>query len=201
MNETKVKTVFLISGLRLNVTTTHEKYRPLSEGLNQKGYKVVPVDINWKHKSVSQFVAEFKNIYRANSSQYNIVVGNSFGAVVAFVSAADLKPDLVILASLSPYFKEDISVEEGYKRGLRFGTKRLKDMMNYSAKAVAKNINATEVYTKLLYGELEKQTVPYLVSRVKKTANDLEREELIEVKAAPHSMSDPVYIQAIIDLL
>ncbi|MFO0970783.1 MAG: alpha/beta hydrolase [Candidatus Saccharimonadales bacterium] len=193
-------TLFLINGYNTKRTATDVAFKPLRDGLEVLGYRVVPVDISWRFTTVSQFCQQFRQLYKEQKSDTNIVVGNSFGAMVALITANELRPDLVLLASLSPYFQEDIATEAAYIRGMRFGKKRLADLRQYSAQVLVRQAKSAGVKIIFTYGELEKSKVPYLVERVKKSAKDFNVEP-IEVVSAPHSIKDPVYTEALIKIL
>ncbi len=196
-----MKTAFLINGFNTKRTAADEAFRPLCDGLEEKGYRVIAVDISWRFTTVSEFVGKFKQLYKKEKGQYNVVVGNSFGALVALFSAPELKPERLVLASISPYFQEDLKDVKTYNRGLRFGMKRLEDLRQYSAAVWAEKINQLEIPVTVTYGEKEKAMYPNLVRRNKLIAKMIKNSQLIEVSSCPHSMRDPVYTQAIIDLL
>ena len=79
-------TLFLINGYNTKRTATDVAFKPLRDGLEVLGYRVVPVDISWRFKTVSQFCQQFRQLYQEQKSDTNIVVGNSFGAMVALLS-------------------------------------------------------------------------------------------------------------------
>jgi esterase/lipase len=193
--------VFLIAGFEINRTAAHDEYKLLREAIESKNYKVVPVDINWKHHTMSKFVREFTDLYKQRASKHNIIIGNSFGAMVALITAAELKPDKIVLCSLSPFFKEDIPrfhpEEKLYKW---FGRRRVDDFRTISAEALAEAINNTKVQSVHFYGEKEKKIYKKLVDRVVSTAKDL-HSPAVEIPDAPHSFSDSAYVEAITAVL
>ncbi|HTB49172.1 MAG TPA: alpha/beta hydrolase [Verrucomicrobiae bacterium] len=195
-----MKTIFILAGFDLHETALSTDYAKLREELAGKGYNVVPVDISWYRKTPSQYVEEFRHFYAKHKTGENMVIGNSFGAVIAFLAAAELRPDVVCLCSLSPFFKEDRrKKQDAY--GIRyFGKRRMEDLWQYSADEVAKQLNDTKVKTFVLYGEKEHRTSPDLVARCKDTASKLRRSKLLEIAGAPHDMADSAYTSAIVDL-
>ncbi len=195
-----MKTIFLISGFDLDETAV-EGYKLLAKGLKGKNYNVIPVDIKWRRKIPSEYVKEFKAFYKKHKAKENIVIGNSFGAVVAFLSAASLKPSAIYLCSLSPFFKEDRGkFPDSYPLN-RFGKRRVEDLWSYSADKTAEDINKTKVKTYVLYGEKEHKTSPNLVARAKNTAKKISNSSLIEVPNAPHNLEDKVYSSALVEML
>lgn len=192
-----MKTAFLISGFNMNQCAADEKYKDLRDAIASKEYRVMPAPIFWNHKTVAQYCAEFIEFYRKNKSGHNIVIGGSYGAMVAFLTAPVLKPDRVFACSLSPYFVEDLDKTTEKYRIEKFGIKRNRAQKNLSAKDTAKQINKTKTEVTLLYGEKEKQLYPYLVKRVLETATDLKNTDVIEVSKTGHIFRDPLYIEAI----
>jgi pimeloyl-ACP methyl ester carboxylesterase len=192
-----MKTAFLISGYKMNRTAANPKFDVLSKAIASKGYKVVPVPFFWNYTTVAQYVEKFIPFYAVHKSEHNVIIGNSYGAMVAFLAAPRLKPDKVLLCSLSPYFKEDQDKTTLKYRLKRFGERREEAMKSISAKQTAQELNQTNTKIIMFYGEQEKAIYPELIQRVKSTAKDLDNAKLIEIAGAPHSFSDPEYIRAI----
>jgi pimeloyl-ACP methyl ester carboxylesterase len=165
--------------------------------LRAKGYRVVPVTVSWNRTVMSDFVEQFVRFYHQHKGSYNVVIGNSFGAYAAFMAAPRLKPDEIVLCSLSPYFTEDLhQYKDSYVIRL-FGKRRLKDFKTISANKIASEINKKHIKATLLYGQKEQRYYPNLVARVKQTAAQLNNSKLIEVPGAGHSMRGPAYIKGL----
>lgn len=196
-----MKTVFILAGFDLHETAASDDFSQLRKGLASKGYNVIPVHINWHRKTTSQYIKQFTRFYLKYRTDENIMIGNSFGAVVAFLSAPQLQPDVLYLCSLSPFFKEDRGKRPDAHAIKYFGKRRMEELWQYSADESAKQLNNTHIKTFVLYGEKEHQTSPILVSRCKDIANKTEHSTLLEIANAPHDMSDSTYTSAIIDLL
>lgn len=196
-----MRSVFILSGFDLHETATSADFSQLREGLAYKGYQVVPVDISWRRKTPSQYAEEFVAFYTKHRASENIIIGNSFGAVIALLAAPKVKPNALYLCSLSPFFKEDRS-RRSASVGIRyFGKRRVQDLWSYSADKAAKSLNGTNIKVAVLYGEKEHQTSPTLVARCKSVASQVKGSTLLEIKDAPHDMSNSTYSAAIIDLL
>ena len=196
-----MKTVFILAGFDVHETATSSDYSKLRKGLEREGYTVVPVDISWYRKTPSQYVEEFIKFYKQHKSDRNIIVGNSFGAVIAFLSAPTLQPDILYLCSLSPFFREDRHKRPDDIAIIYFGKRRMEDLWSCSADSIAKAISQTDIKTFVLYGEKEHITSPYLVARCKETASKIKRAKLIEIPNAPHDMGDSVYSDALIETI
>ncbi|HUP26621.1 MAG TPA: hypothetical protein VM124_03195 [Candidatus Limnocylindrales bacterium] len=195
-------TAFLISGFELNRTAADGQYSELRNAIASKGYEVMPVDIKWNYHTMSRFVSEFKAFYLNKASKHNVIIGNSFGAMAAMITAPELKPDKIILCSLSPFFQEDIPrFQPPEKLTNWFGRRRVEDFSTISATATANKINRANTKSILFYGEQEKKKHKKLVDRVISTAHDLKGSQLIEIPGTPHSFRDPRYVIAISKVL
>lgn len=191
-------TAFIIAGFDLQNTAASKKYAVLEEGLKKKGYTVVASDISWKRKTPTQYALEFITFYNKHKSERNIIIGNSFGAVVAFISAADTKPDALYLCSLSPFFKEDRGKRpDSYGINI-FGKRRMEDLWSISAQNITDGISRLNIYTVVVYGQKEHQTSSTLVARCKNTAKQIHNAEIFELPNAPHSMTNEVYSQELL---
>jgi hypothetical protein len=189
-----MKTAFLIRGYRLNSTAADPEYDGLRDVIAAKGYRVVPADITWNRKTVSAFAKKFIELYEREKSEYSVVVGGSFGAMVALVSAPETMPDELILCSLSAYFSEDLGLYEEKYLLRRFGHRRVQDLKTLSADEFARRVNDGVTRTVLMHGEKEEISSSNLVDRVKDTASKLERVQVVRVPNAGHKNREPEYI-------
>lgn len=197
-----MKTVFVIAGFDLHETAASTSgYKTLLDGLRVQGYNVIPYTRAWYRKNPIQYVREFEEFYIAHKTDENIIIGNSFGAVVAFVSAPKLQPNTIFLCSLSPFFKEDRGKypdEYAYKY---FGKKRAHELWSYSSNDIVTEINKTGIRVIGVYGEKEHKTSPNLVARTTNVARKLNDAELIEVPDAPHVLENSIYTAAILKMV
>lgn len=195
-----MKTVFTIAGYDLRKSSVN-KLQLLNEELRVKDYNVVPVDLVWKHKTHTQYIKDFVEIYNQHKTEENIVLGNSFGAAVAFISAPIVQPDRIYLCSLSPFFKEDRGKRPDDYVIDKFGKRRAEDFWSYSASEIAKQISQQKIPTTVVHGEKEHQTSPVLVSRALQTAKAIDGAELVEVPNCPHNLSDETYSKAMVEIV
>ncbi|OGH84918.1 MAG: hypothetical protein A2493_00390 [Candidatus Magasanikbacteria bacterium RIFOXYC12_FULL_33_11] len=179
------KVIYIIPGFGQN--TKMKGYTELIKFFKTKKFKVVPIKITWKHKVMSDYVTEFQTqlIHKKEDDVY--LFGFSFGAMIAFISADKIKPKDLLLASLSPYFKEDLKYNRpAWSKYL--GKKRMKDFENFSFNKLSKIINCK---TFLFAGEKE-------VKELFRTVNDahkkLNKSELVIIKNAEHDISKKEYI-------
>lgn len=197
-----MKTAFIISGFNMNTSAADEKYKEVREAVASKGYKVIPVPFHWNNTTVSEYVKKFVDFYNENKSEHNTVIGNSFGAMVAFLSAPVIQPDRVLVCSLSAYFKEDMPKQKQSYMLRRFGKRRTTDSHIISANDTAKALNKTNVEMIFMHGERENWgRFLKLVERVEASAKTVKNGELIVIPNAPHSFRNPDYIKGIIEQL
>ncbi len=159
------------------------------------GYEGVVPPIGWRRKTHSEYCAEFKEFYLRNKGDENLVIGNSFGAAVAYMTAPELKPDWLLVGSLSPFFAEDVGTFPGKRALWRFGKRRMADFNSYSAHDIASKLNGNR--TVYLYGEKEKTDIPHLVARVVDSHKLTPGSQLVEIPDAGHKMRTPEYVDGI----
>lgn len=135
-----------------------------------------------------------------HASDYNVVVGNSFGAVAALVTAPTLTPDELYLCSLSPFFKEDRGKMPDDYAIKRFGVRRANDLWNTSFDYIASKIDSHKTKTTVVYGEREKDRYPVLVERNRTATKIIEDARLYELPGAPHSIADETYTRELLKL-
>jgi pimeloyl-ACP methyl ester carboxylesterase len=192
-------TVFLINGFNVERTTAQsEKIIVLQNKLKAMGYRVALTNISWRGKAVLQFAKEFKALYATHKTEHNIIIGNSFGAIVALLTAADLRPDRLYLCSLSAFFSEDRAQRSDGDDIERFGEECMREFWSLSFAAITQKYAHLALDITITYGEKEKKMHPLLVRRCKAAAEALPHARLIELPHAPHSIGDPVYIEQLI---
>ncbi len=85
-------------------------YNKVAKFFKEQGITPIHVQINWKYKKPARFedyVKQFLKVYKKPKGTEVYILGFSYGAIIAFLSAVKTKPKALILCSLSPYFKED----------------------------------------------------------------------------------------------
>lgn len=186
-----MKKFFIIPGFMQSAKD--KQFDWLRKTLENKGFSVVLVPISWKYHTMTQYIAEFKGLYEKNKSTKNYILGFSYGAVIAFATASELKPDKIYLCSLSPDFAEE---RMRMKKSLRklIGARRYQDGKKRSAIEIARKIN---IPTVILYGEKEGYKFPDLKLRAEQTSKLIKKSRLIVVKNAPHKIDHPEYITAL----
>ena len=186
-----LKTIFLIPGFKTQIKDP--LYRDLVSYLKSKNYTVQPVPVIWNNRTVTKNAEEFVNYFEKNKGKVNYVLGFSYGAVISLMTAEIIKPNKLILCSLSPDFKEDSKSMPAWLKKY-IGVNRYLDTTTRSANNLAKSLS---IETVILYGEKEGTDYPQLRKRGEETATFAKNSKLIVVKNAPHDISFPAYIEAI----
>ncbi len=186
------KTFFIIPGFKEQASA--HQYQWLVTFIKSKGWKTVEVPVAWNNQTLSQNADEFRDFYSQHKSVRNQILGFSYGAVIALLSAESLGPEHIYLCSLSPDFKEDVaSMPPWIKKYI--GKKRYDDVLTRGAQKIAKNLS---VPATIFYGEVEGCEYPNLKTRCEETAQLAKRARLITIPEAPHQINFPTYQVAII---
>jgi predicted alpha/beta hydrolase family esterase len=122
-------TLFIIPGFKED--SSHQRYHWLKNELS-KNFKIIFIQINWNNKTMSDYIEQFCYIYKSNKGTSNYVLGFSYGAMIALLSAKRTNPNKLLLCSLSPYFSEDIpTMNKCWKAFI--GKRRVNDFKLHSA--------------------------------------------------------------------
>jgi esterase/lipase len=184
------KIAFIIPGYSES-KKNNPAYVKIASYFKNKGIQSVIVDVNWKYKTISDYVEQFKGVYHKNK-KYNEVyfLGFSYGAMISFISSVELKPKAQILCSLSPYFKEDFPyIREWWKRYI--GQKRLADFRKTSFNDLARKISAKTI---ILAGDKEGKEVD---RRVKEANKRIRNSKLIIIPKARHKIGQKEYLEEV----
>lgn len=183
--------LFIIPGFTHKASD--QTYAWLKKELSDK-YEIDIVSIDWKRKVMSDYVAEFLAHYQANKAQKNYILGFSFGAMIALLTAQETKPDKLFLCSLSPYFKEDLPKLKTWWKNF-MGKRRMLDFKQHSARNAAQNLRMP---TTVFIGGKEAMKYPQLLNRCTLTSKNIKQGKLITAPNAPHDIAHPNYQAAII---
>lgn len=190
------KTIFIIPGFTDQIKD-NPAYGWLIKFLKKKRYRVIATSVQWKNRTMADYAADFINFYKANKGKENYVLGFSYGAVIAFITANELRPKKIFLCSLSADFKEDAPKMKPWI--VRYiGKKRFEDAKTRSAKLIAKKLS---VPLTIFYGVNEGKDYPSLKNRAEETAKIAKKSKLIVVPKAHHDISHPEYRKAIMSEL
>lgn len=172
---------------------TDKCYQWMIRYFKDQGFEVRVITIEWKRHTMSDLVEQFQQQFQKEKAVKEYLLGFSFGAMIASIAAAELKPDRLFLCSLSPYFSADVkSIQKADARFL--GYRRLEDFKKYNARPIAKAIKSPTV---VFCGEREGKRYPALLKRCKETAAQLTHAKLVMVPDAPHEIDFPTYVELI----
>ena len=173
-------------------STDSESYRKIANFFRTKEIEPIPIKISWRHKVMSDYVEQFKSQAKIKNPDY--ILGFSFGAMIAFISADEIKPKTLILCSLSPYFKEDLSkIRDGWIKVV--GKKRIADLEKYSFDELSKNLDSKII---LIYGEKEGTE---LKIRIEKAHKKLKDSKIVSIPNTIHKISDEKYLNKLKDVI
>ena len=184
------KIVYIVPGFR--ESTKQKAYQEISKFFRRRKFKPILVKIPWKYKKMSDYVNYFMKQYKDDKNAY--LFGFSFGAMISFICSTKINPKMLILCSLSPYFKEDLPhIKSSWRRFI--GKKRSDDLKNYSFSKLSKQVKCKTV---IFAGSEESQL---LFRRVREAKKKLKNSKLIIIKGAKHKISQREYLKAIKDLI
>ncbi len=188
---TMSKNFFLIPGFRTQISDN--MYIWLFDFLKKNNYKVIAVPVEWSRSTITQNAKDFIEYFEKYKSTENYILGFSYGAVIALITAEITSPKKMYLCSLSPDFSEDSqSMPLDMKKYI--GKKRFLDTKTRSAEFLAKQLN---IETAIFYGEKEALDYPPLKTRAEITAKLAKNTKLHIVKNSPHKIDFPEYINVL----
>lgn len=184
------KIAFIIPGY-YQTKKNNPAFSEIAGYFEDRNIKAIIVDVDWKYNTMTEYVEQFKKIYAKNKKGTKIYfLGFSLGAMISFISSVELKPDVQILCSLSPYFKEDLSIAKEWWKTF-WGKKRIESFSKLSFNELSEN-NA--VKTIILAGDKEGM-------QIHRRANDAFKKikncRLINVTEAKHQIEHENYLTEI----
>lgn len=186
------KIVYIIPGFLESLKDG--RYERLVKMFKQKEFKVIPVCIDWKYRTMSDYLKQFIKIYNENETENKVsevhFFGFSFGAYIAFVSSTYLPVKSVFVASLSPYFKEDIEyLPTKWKKFI--GEKRMKNFETFHFNKIVKNVNG-KFY--IFAGDKEGEQIR---NRFLEAKNSIKNSKTFYIKNATHDIDNQEYFETI----
>ena len=181
----KAKTLYIIPGFK--ESTNDIGYQKIIKYARKKGFEVIFFNPKWG-KTIKVWLKNFNELIEKKNRDNVMVLGFSFGAYIAVLSAINHNFKKLILCSLSPYFKDDITKLPplAYKM---LGKKRIKD---FSENKFPININTSAVF---LVGDKDTQLV---IQRVKKSYKKwIGSKEIKILKNVRHDINNDLYLEAI----
>lgn len=163
----------------------------MAKMLKNEGFYPVFATVDWK-KTISENADAFLSQYTAIRRKEKFILGYSYGAMIALLTSTKIRTSGLILCSLSPYFREDIT-----RKRVKFSDlpeEMQDDFYRLSCKNLVKKVKTKHVV--MLYGDKESKT---LIRRVSETFTQftLKKKLLLSVKKTEHDISDKRYLHTI----
>ncbi|MCU0667485.1 MAG: alpha/beta hydrolase [Patescibacteria group bacterium] len=189
-----MKTVLFVPSYMEDINS--RDYKTLIKNLGGNGYKIIFVSINWKYKTIDDWIKNLDDEYNKHETANTILAGFSYGAMTAFMAATKRNPAELWLFSLSPYFKEDIESPKMRPAWLRLiGKKRVKAFSELVFNDLSNKIKCR---TLIFAGQKEMDKYPGLNFRAKDAHKKIKESELFIAEYAGHDVAHPNYISTII---
>ncbi len=166
-----------------------KQYRIIRKSLEDAGWNVVPVRIKWERTTLTSWLEQTRSVAKKHP-HLDTLFGFSFGALIALVLKAELRPRTVIAASPSPYFREQLKLLPPLAEKM-LGKKRMADFKNYPIAIVT---HGPRVRVRIIVGEVD---FPLLISESRKLKTLMGGAATHTlVPKAPHDLGDPNYLDA-----
>lgn len=164
--------------------------KKLDSALGHK-IEIIPIYIKWTYTSITGWIKQTEKKITETTKPIDLLIGFSFGAIVAAILSQEYKPKHLILCSPSPYFAENLPDLPDLAEKM-LGKRRMKDFSKYSISQLELPSD-----TRILIAEKDFYLIPAhaenILSKVKG-----ERTPIIVVPDAPHDIAHPSYEEALI---
>ena len=188
----KVIYIYIIPGF--HGSTDLVRYQRVIKVFRKRGFIVNPITISWNHRVMTDYIAEFLEQLAHKENDEVYVFGFSFGAMIAFITAESINPKKIILGSLSPFFKEDLSyLKKSWRKYV--GKKRLADFKNFSFNKIVRNIKCD---VELFVGQKEDKL---LIKRARLALGKIQKSNLCVVDGARHNIKREEYFKAVENII
>ncbi len=186
--------VYIITGYEES-HTKQKGYGKIAKLFEEVGFNVVHVNIDWHAKKPAQFddfAQQFLKQYKKPRGAEVYVLGFSYGATAAFLSAKKTKPKAFIFCSLSPYFIEDLkNLKPAWLKWFRENMKE----SDYSFAKLAPTITSQSYF---VVGSEEDSSCLYRARNARKL---IPNSSLVVAKGAKHSIGQKEYLQTLEKLI
>ena len=168
------------------------KYNHLSKLFKKLSINAKIIKYPWDKIILTNYIKNFKKEYIAQDKIY--ILGFSFGAMAALISSIKLKPNLLIICSLSDYFSEDIALMNKMQlkeEEIALGKERINDFKKYKLNILLKQIRCKTI---ILAGKEEPKGI---IKNSKKAKKLIKNSELIIIPKAKHNMFQKDYFNTL----
>lgn len=185
------KAVFIIPGFRQR--PKNKAYKEIERILKSEGYFPILVDVPWKGSTISENTQYFLKVYKKIKARKKYMLGFSYGAMIALIASTKVSASGLILCSLSPYFKEDLSKFRKKVVSALFA-QRHRNFSKLHCGTLARKIKAKKIL--MLYGTKEARP---LIRRVTDAFDQISscQKYLIPVLKTAHEIGDKRYLNSI----
>jgi predicted alpha/beta hydrolase family esterase len=167
----------------------------VKDNLERKGYEVIGCKPNWEEGTHSDWLKDlFPEI---GDKEIDLVIGHSYGAMLAFALAVHKPVKRLILCSLSPWFAEDLdSLTDEWKQAtsVEMTQDLVKNFVFNEMFELVKN-NSDDIY--LLIGKDEPSQI---YNRFNDAKKKLEAEGVV-IEGVGHAFNERAYVDAVLNLL
>jgi pimeloyl-ACP methyl ester carboxylesterase len=183
-----MKTVLFVPGFRDSATA--DEYDRLRVVIREQGYSVRLVPIRWSRTTIRHWVPELVQVLDEYDPAKTILAGYSYGAMTAFVTAAQRNPHQLWLCSLSPYFAEDLShLDPAWLKSI--GVRRVKSFEQLPFEPLASTITCD---TLIMVGQDE---AGQSFIRAQEAARLIPRSRLVVAPNSGHDATTKDYLRAL----
>lgn len=187
------KVAFIIPGF--GESSKFKKYKDIAKTFEEKDINPIILNIPWKKKVMSDYVDFFLSEYFKIEAKEVYTLGFSFGAMISFITSTKVNINTQILCSLSPYFKEDLSViRKWWLKGV--GKHRVENFHQYSYKELSSKVKAQ---TFLFVGAKETKEILHTDKTIFSLLNC--KKSLTLVENAKHDIGDKKYLESINEII
>lgn len=180
-------TFFVIPGFRQLVGD--QTWQMIQRIITDSGYQVIMFQPKWNYHTLTDWVNDLNCIRQSYPGDHGLL-GFSYGAMIAFVSAVVQPAQVTILCSLSPYFQEDLSLLRPWWKE-KTGKHRIADFARFSFDRLVKKQTGK---TYLLVGQNE---VPECRQRFDKSLARLSNAQGQVVPEASHDIGHSNYLASL----
>jgi hypothetical protein len=176
-------TLFVIPGF--GESMRDPAYRELARQARRAGLRVIGVDVHWDRTTFSDWVEE--SLRKAGSLDNAIILGFSFGAMVALEIARQNRVSKIIACSPSPFYQEDIPQIRANVQFL--GVRRLRE---FAELRFPETLRSRVVF---MMGESDWD---YAILALKRRYRECRgRKKLVLIPGVGHDIGDRSYLAAI----
>lgn len=191
-----MKTVLFVPGFKESFGS--RDYRGFLEQIGRKGYRTKFVEIDWgRTKTIDDWLIQLETTFKNEDAQNTILAGFSFGAVTAFISAAERNPVELWLFSLSGAFAEDWPKMEEHNMKI-VGKRRIAAFSRHNFKQLAPKVLCKAL---IFVGEIEEARYPSLRQRILEAKKSVKAAQLYRIANCGHDCTDPRYLRKILEVI